>query len=178
MNKPIVDLTFETEIEILGIGVETPESLEVVGKGFDPDGFRVGLACCGVSAAVSLPFGKSGYDPKISLCSAPHPRMLCACVFGAAYLLKFTTSWEVEELETFAVSDVAPCPEAEVLALVDFVRVTTINKSGKTWTSEDVSDDVLSLLGVNGTSIRLNRYSAPDGRWEEIDLDLRPGALV
>lgn len=156
------EFVFEARYRVLAAG---PMDLPRRGLAV-PDGLEVGIESSAGRYAVVLLFGDGEYHSRTFCASTPCPDRLLVVVQGAAYLVDTLDPDGTVDLNAYAASAAVAFVERSMLVVVDLTRVIGVDEGGERWDSGSLSDDAIRFVGQDEDRLRLEIYSAEDGRWE------------
>lgn len=163
--RRVEDLTFSANYRLLDDEASPYSGFTVVAP-FGSDGMAVGVERGPRKFSVILPPGDGDYDAGVFVASSPNPDWFVAGVLGSLYRVKVDKEGvEVVDLNGYAASASLSFPERAVLIVADFVHLVAIGPNGLLWSSDQISDDVIAIVGQDGPCVLLNTYSAAEERW-------------
>jgi hypothetical protein len=186
-HKPIVDLSFphRWQAEVLAArplilpqrhfvyprAVEEVErgALEVLIRPDAPDTQQF-LATCALGFR----------DPAAptGLWSAPNPEQICAVAGGYAYLIDTTAPERFTMIPHRPVLEIRPVVAESLLLLLGHHSILAWGSGGQAWESTKLSDEGVTITGVDGAVLRGTGWEMRSDREEPFALDLRTGAIV
>jgi hypothetical protein len=154
-----------------------PQSAEEVERGAlevlirpDASGVQPFLATCALG--FRDPVAPTG------LWSTPKPEELCAVAGGYAYLIDTTAPERFTMIPYRPVLEIRPLVQQGLLLFVGHRSILAWNRDGSAWESEKLSDEGVSITGVDGGALRGTGWDMKTDRESPFILDLRSGALL
>ncbi len=119
-------------------------------------------------------------DPAVpsGLWSAPNPEEICAVAGGYAYLIDSTAPERFTMIAYRPVLQVLPAVEAGLLLFVGHRTILAWGREGQVWESEKLSDEGLTITGVDGGVLRGLGWEMRTDKEAPFALDLRNGSLI
>jgi hypothetical protein len=116
-------------------------------------------------------------DPAVptGLWSTPKPEELCAVSGGYAYLIDTTAPERFTMLPYRPVLAVHPAMEEGLLLFVGHHSILAWGREGQAWESEKLSDEGVTITGVEGSVLRGMGWAMSTDRETEFALDLATG---
>jgi len=117
------------------------------------------------------------HDPAAptGLWSAPNPEEICAVAGGYAYLIDTTAPERFTMIAYRPVLQVLPAVEAGLLLFVGHRTILAWGREGQVWESEKLSDEGVTITGMDGGVLRGTGWEMKTDREYSFDLDLRSG---
>jgi hypothetical protein len=112
------------------------------------------------------------------LWSTPKPEELCAVAGGYAYLIDTTAPERFTMIPYRPVLEIRPLVQQGLLLFVGHRSILAWNRDGSAWESEKLSDEGVSITGVDGGALRGTGWDMKTDRESPFILDLRSGALL
>jgi hypothetical protein len=186
-HKPIVDLSFphRWKAEILAARPLIlpprhfiyPQAAEEVERGAlellirpDAPNAQPFLATCALGFR----------DPAAptGLWSTPKPEEICAVAGGYAYLID-TTSPELFTMIPYRpILEIRPLVQEGLLLFVGHHSILAWGRSGKAWESKKLSDEGVTITGIDAGVLRGTGWEMKTDREEPFTLDLRSGTCL
>jgi hypothetical protein len=182
--KPIIDLSFPHlwQAEVLTARPLIlpprhfiyPQAAEEVERGAlevlirpDAPGAQPFLATCALGFR----------DPAAptGLWSTPKPEELCAVAGGYAYLIDTTSPDRFIMIPYRPVLEIRPVVQMDLLLFVGHHSILAWGAAGQAWESEKISDEGVTIAGVDGGTLRGTGWDMKTDREEPFELDLRSG---
>jgi hypothetical protein len=118
------------------------------------------------------------HDPAVptGLWSAPNPEEICAVAGGYAYLIDSTAPERFTMLPYRPVLEIRPLVRECLLLFVGHHSVLAWTREGQAWESEKLSDEGVTIIGVDGGMLRGMGWEMKSDREKPFALDLRSGA--
>jgi hypothetical protein len=122
-------------------------------------------------------FGNYG-GPNVVV-NGPSPDVLVVAAAGVAYVVPVRSPSDYHVLHTWPVRSVQCAPLLGVVLLVDFTDVVALGEGGAVrWEARDLVSDGFTDILLEGSTLALKGYVAPEGRDVETTLDLATGAVL
>ncbi len=144
----------------------------------------LGLGASGAQRGDAAPFLATcalGFrDPAVptGLWSSPNPEEICAVAGGYAYLIDTTAPERFTMIAYRPVLQVLPAVEAGLLLFVGHRTILAWGREGQVWESEKLSDEGLTITGVDGGVLRGQGWEMRTDKEAPFALDLRNGSLM
>jgi hypothetical protein len=117
-----------------------------------------------------------GFRAPDTVLEHPDGRHIIVIAGGEGYIINPETGKQIAQLShimyAFAVSELG------AIVLGDDVRFESFRAEGFWWQSERISWDGFRNIGVSGTTLTGESYSAPDQAWSPFSLDLTSGERI
>jgi hypothetical protein len=116
-------------------------------------------------------------DPAVpsGVWAAPHPDWMCAVAGGYAYLIHTASPEEFEMVPYRPVMQVVAAPVEGLLLFAGSRAVLAWDKDGRAWESERLSDEGLTIAGVEDGVVRGTGWEMRSDTDREFALDVRTG---
>ena len=110
--------------------------------------------------------------------SAPNPEEMCAVAGGYAYLIDTATPKRFAMIEYRPVMRIMPAVDAGLLLFVGHRSILAWGRKGRDWESERLSDEGVTILGVNGAVLHGIGWEMRTDKETTFAIDLRRGARI
>ena len=119
-------------------------------------------------------------DPAVptGLWAAPNPEEICAVSGGYAYVIDTTAPERFTMIAYRPVLEVRATVEAGLLVFVGHRSILAWGAAGQAWESERLSDEGVTITGVENGALRGTGWSLRTDRETEFAVDLRSGARI
>ena len=119
-------------------------------------------------------------DPAVptGLWAAPNPEEICAVSGGYAYVIDTKAPERFTMIAYRPVLEVRAAVNAGLLLFVGHRSIVAWGTAGQAWESERLSDEGVTLAGVEGGLLRGTGWLMRTDRETEFALDLRNGARI
>ncbi len=119
------------------------------------------------------------HDPVVptGLWSTPRLKEICAVSGGYAYVIDTTAPERFTMIPLRPVLEVRPVIAKNLLLFVGHHAILAWGELGEAWQSEKLSDEGLTILGVQGGVLRGLGWSMMTDKETQFALDLRTGLL-
>jgi hypothetical protein len=112
------------------------------------------------------------------LWSTPKPVEICAVAGGYAYLIDTTSPERFTMIPYRPVLEIRPLVEMDLLLFVGHHSIFAWGREGQAWESEKLSDEGVTITGIDGGVLHGTAWEMKSGRESAFDLDLRSGMRV
>ncbi len=183
-SKPIVDLSFphRWHAEVLAARplilpphhFVYPQAAEEVERG----ALEVFIRPEGNDAQPFLATCALGFrDPAAptGLWSTPKPEEICAVAGGYAYLIDTASPERFSIIPYRPVLEIRPVVQMDLLLFVGHHSILAWRRDGKAWESAKLSDEGVTIAGVDGGILRGTGWDMKTDREEPFAFDLRSG---
>lgn len=109
------------------------------------------------------------------LWSTPKPEEICAVAGGYAYLIDTTSPDRFSMIPYRPVLEIRPVVKMNLLLFVGHHSILAWGRDGKTWESAKLSDEGVTIAGVDGQTLRGTGWEMKTDREGPFALDLRSG---
>jgi len=175
-----IDETFERDYEV-EIGELPPSGGDICYVGGNgthrTDGLILQLRKDCANYLAQFAFGDWGGNYISWVGGTPNREILCVVARGQTYLLHALTR-TAQAIGKTRVSRVIADPAAKLLVVADYTTIFGIGSKGIAWTSNELSDDELSLTRVEGGHAFLTVWKAEFQQSEEVIISLIDGRVV
>jgi hypothetical protein len=123
-------------------------------------------------------FFAQGFDSDqvvSEVCSSPDPESFCVVVGGYAYIVKAARPTEWSRIEQRPVVDLRVLTQQGLLLFAGFTAISAMDKSGIAWTTERLTWEGLTIIEVNGTTLRGRGWDAIKDQEAPFEVDLKTG---
>jgi len=110
--------------------------------------------------------------------STPKPEEICAVAGGYAYLIDTTSPDRFIMIPYRPVLEIRPLVEMDLLLFVGHHSIFAWGREGQAWESEKLSDEGVTITGIDGGVLHGTAWEMKSGRESAFDLDLRSGMRV
>lgn len=110
--------------------------------------------------------------------SAPNPEEMCAAAGGYVYLIDTTAPERFTMIEFRPVMKILPAVEAGLLLFVGHRSILAWGREGQAWESETLSDEGVTILGVQGGVLRGTGWEMRTDKETTFALELRGGTRM
>ena len=107
--------------------------------------------------------------------SCPDPDWLCVVSGGYAYAVDATNPQHWLQIEQRPVVEVRVVHELKLLLFIGFTTITVLGESQRTWTSERLSWEGISISGIQGTILHGTGWDAITDKDATFEMDLSTG---
>jgi hypothetical protein len=112
------------------------------------------------------------------LWSTPKPEEICAVAGGYAYLIDTTSPDRFIMIPYRPVLEIRPLVQEGLLLFVGHHSILAWGRGGMAWESAKLSDEGITIVGVDGGVLRGTGWVLKTDREEPFTLDLRSGARL
>ena len=109
------------------------------------------------------------------VCSTPDPDSFCAVVGGYAYLVKAGDPAQWLRVEQSPVVDLRVLSQQGLLLFAGFTSITAMDTSGIAWTTERLTWEGLTIVGIKGEKLLGRGWDAPADKEVGFEVDLKTG---
>jgi hypothetical protein len=107
--------------------------------------------------------------------SAPNARELCAIAGGYAYVIDIAAPERFTMIELRPVFAMRPAPEHDLLLFVGSRSILAWGVNGLAWQSEKLSDEGISITGIDGGVVRGVGWTMLTDRETQFAIDVQTG---